>query len=246
MIKRLLSAAFVAGFLAAVVATGLQFVLTTPLILQAETYETQAASPARSAEGLPIILAHLLPAHGGADHGHEEEADAWQPGEGLPRMAFTGLATLLGGIGYALLLGATLLALRREPTLQTGLALGIAGFAVVALAPAVGLPPELPGMPAAALGERQAWWIATVLASGVGLYLVAVRRSGFAIVAGVALIVAPHLVGAPHAAGESRLPAVLATQFAARSLAISFVLWALIGLFFGWAWRLFGETRADA
>lgn len=240
MIKRLLSAAFLAGFLAAVVAAGLQFVLTTPLILQAETYETQAGS-SQSAERLPVVLAH-----GGADHAHEDEPDAWQPGEGLPRMAFTGLATLLGAIGYALLLGATLLALRREPTLHTGLALGIAGFAVVALAPAVGLPPELPGMPAAALGQRQAWWIATVLASGVGLYLVAVRRSGFAIVAGVALIVAPHLLGAPHAAGESRLPAVLATQFAARSLAISFVLWALIGLFFGWAWRLFDETRADA
>lgn len=245
MIKRLLSAAFVAGFLAAVVATGLQFVLTTPLILQAETYETQAGQTA-SSERLPIVLAHLMPVHGGADHAHEAEPDAWQPGEGLPRMAFTGLATLLGGIGYALLFGAVMLALRREPTLPAGLALGIAGFAVVALAPAVGLPPELPGMPAAPLGQRQAWWIATVLATGVGLYLIAVRRSGFAIVAGIALIVAPHLVGAPHAVGETRVPATLATQFAARSLAISFVLWALIGLCFSWAWTLFGERRADA
>ncbi|RZK77481.1 MAG: cobalt transporter, partial [Methylobacterium sp.] len=44
MIIRLVSAALVAGFLAAVVATGLQLALTSPLIIAAERYETQASA----------------------------------------------------------------------------------------------------------------------------------------------------------------------------------------------------------
>ncbi|WP_204310936.1 CbtA family protein, partial [Stenotrophomonas maltophilia] len=63
MILRLLSAALAAGFLAAVVATGLQLVLTSPLIVAAERYETQASAP--SAPGL-IQPAHVHLAH---DHG---------------------------------------------------------------------------------------------------------------------------------------------------------------------------------
>lgn len=45
MIIRLLSAALVAGFLASVVATGLQLTLTSPLILQAETLKARARMP---------------------------------------------------------------------------------------------------------------------------------------------------------------------------------------------------------
>ena len=238
MIVRMVSAAFVAGFLAAVVATGLQLVLTSPLILRAETYEGEAAPDAR--------VAFIVRVHGEA-HGDAGAAQEWRPAPGLQRMAFTGLATLVGGVGYALLLGAVMLALRREPTPESGLALGIAGFASVALAPAVGLPPELPGMVSAPLGLRQAWWLMTVAATGIGLYLIAVRRVPLTIAGGIVLIVAPHLAGAPLVTEEaaSALPAAYAAQFAARSLAIGFVFWAVIGLAYGWAWRLFGE-RTDA
>ncbi|MEI2612914.1 MAG: CbtA family protein [Candidatus Promineifilaceae bacterium] len=38
------------------------------------------------------------------------------------------------------------------------------------LAPAFGLPPELPGMAAADLGARQVWWCGTALATGVGIF----------------------------------------------------------------------------
>ncbi|MFC6049655.1 CbtA family protein, partial [Methylobacterium hispanicum] len=46
MILRLLSAALAAGFLAAVVATGLQVALTSPLIIEAERYESGTAHSA--------------------------------------------------------------------------------------------------------------------------------------------------------------------------------------------------------
>lgn len=237
MIVRLMSAALVAGFLAAVVSTGLQLALTSPLILKAEVYEGQAAS-------VPLSVASLIVPIHGESHGEPGGAEEWQPAPGLQRMAFTGLATLVGGVGDALLLGAVMLALRRAPTPESGLALGIAGFLSMSLAPAVGLPPELPGMGAAALELRQFWWLMTVAATGLGLYLIAVRRTAAAIAAGLILVVAPHLAGAPLVTdAESRLPAVYAAQFAARSLAIGFVFWAAIGLSYGWAWNMFGRRE---
>lgn len=239
MIVRLLSAALVAGFLAAVVSTGLQLALTSPLILKAETYEGQAGAASQTFASL-IVKAH------GESHGSHGTAEEWQPAPGLERMAYTGLATLIGGVGYALLLGAALLALRREPTPETGLAFGIAGFLSVSLAPAVGLPPELPGMGGAALELRQLWWLMTAVATAAGLYLIAIRRTAPAIAAGLILIVAPHIAGAPLAVEESRVPAAYAAQFAARSLAIGFVFWAVIGLSYGWAWNLFGRERGRA
>ena len=243
MITRLLSAALVAGFLAAVVATGLQLALTSPLIIAAERYETHAALDADDAR-LPIVLAHS-PGHDHGDGKAQAEA-AWQPGPGLPRMAFTGLATLIGGVGYALLLGAAMLACRREPTPERALAFALAGFAAVALAPALGLPPELPGSEAAPLATRQAWWLLSAAATAMGLYLILIRRAAITILGGLVLIVAPHLAGAPVPPAEtSALPAVLAAQFAARSIGIAFVFWAVIGLAFGWAWQVFGH-RAEA
>ncbi len=244
MIVRLLSAALVAGFLASVVATGLQLALTSPLILQAETFEgghSHAHAPVSLTPASLIVKAH---AHGHGEAGFEaEKSDAWQPAEGFQRMAFTGLATLIGGVGYALLLAAVMLGLRREPTPRSGLTVGIAGFLAVALAPAIGLPPELPGMGAAPLVLRQTWWVMTVAATGIGLYLIAVRRVPITIVGGLILIVAPHLAGAPQSIDtvSSQVPPAVAAQFVARSLAIGCVFWALIGLAYGWAWGLFGR-----
>ena len=259
MIIRLLSAALVAGFLAAVVATGLQLALTSPLIIAAERYETHAAldlqaPDERPASALPILLAHAHSGHeagqgSGQESGQESgQADsAWQPGPGLPRMAFTGLATLIGGVGYALLLGAVMLACGRAPTPERALGFAVAGFLAVALAPALGLPPELPGSEAAPLAARQAWWLMTAASTAMGLYLVAIRRVPVTILGGLVLLVAPHIAGAPEvAATASPLPAGLAAQFAARSLAIAFVFWATIGLAFGWAWQAFGRTAPAA
>lgn len=240
MFTRLASAALLAGFLAAVVTTLLQLSLTSALILKAETFEGKAADAGRPVGQAWIIPAHTLLVH---DHGADgspshDDAEEWQPGEGLPRMAFTGLAALVGGVGCAFLLGAMMMALKFEPTPERGLALGIAGFAAVALAPSIGLPPELPGMGGASLGARQIWWVLTVLATGLGLYLLVVHRTSLTILAGLLLIAVPHLIGAPHGApSESKVPAELAAQFAARSLGISFVFWTVIGLSYGWVWN---------
>ncbi|MGF3023171.1 CbtA family protein [Methylobacterium aquaticum] len=231
MTKRLLAAALVAGFLAACVASALQFALTSPLILAAEKYEAaEAIVPTHHAFANPLIVL----AHAGHDPGGEPQ---WQPAPGLPRLAFTALATLVSGVGYALLLGAVLVAAGREVTPSEALKFGIGGFLAASLAPAVGLPPELPGIAAAALESRQLWWVATATATAAGLYLVAIRRGPVAIGLGLVLIAAPHVWGAPHGPEDiSAMPPVYAAQFAARSLAIGFAFWAVLGLAFGWAW----------
>ena len=199
MTKRLLAAALVAGFMAACVASVLQFALTSPLILAAEKYETaETAGPAFAGRALSnplIVLAHAGHDHAGHDHGGEPQ---WQPAPGLPRLAFTALATLVSGVGYALLLGAVLVATGRTVTPGEALKFGIGGFLAAGLAPAIGLPPELPGIAAAGLESRQLWWVATALATGIGLYLIAIRRGPAAIAVGLALLVAPHVWGAPH------------------------------------------------
>ena len=206
MIIRLLSAALVAGFLAAVVATGLQLALTSPLIIAAERYETQASAAPR----LPSPASLIVRVHGGHDHGTKdpsvaggEAAPDWQPGPGLPRMAFTALATLVGGVGYALLLGAVLARLRpRADPRDAACASPSAGFLAVALAPALGLPPELPGMEAAPLADRQFWWVMTAAATAMGLYLIAIRRAPITIAGGIVLLVAP--ASRRRAGGEPR------------------------------------------
>jgi cobalt transporter subunit CbtA len=236
MILRVLKAALVAGFLAACVAATLQAFLTSPLILQAETYE-KAATPevhASAAVGFGSLIHLAHDHHGPAD---AAEARVWEPGEGLPRIAFMALATLVSGVGYASILAALLLAAGREISPQTALRWAIGGFLAVNLAPAIGLPPELPGMGGAHLTERQIWWVCTALGTGVGLYLTANVRHHAAIGIGLLAIVLPHVIGAPHAAdASSDVPAVLAAQFAARSLAVAFAFWATLGLSLGWFW----------
>jgi cobalt transporter subunit CbtA len=113
---------------------------------------------------------------------------------------------------------------------RSGLAFGVAGFAAFSLAPALGLPPEIPGSGAAALADRQLWWAfaAAATAGGLGLLLLSGRRA--LQIGGAVLIALPHLIGAPHPeAFASTAPAELAGHFAAASLAVSALFWALLG-----------------
>ena len=107
---------------------------------------------------------------------------------------------LVTGIGFALILVAVSEFAGGIGSWRHGLFWGLAGFAVFTLAPGLGLPPELPAMPAADLTARQVWWWGTVLATAAGLAMIAFRRSPVFALLGVALIVAPHVVGAPQPA----------------------------------------------
>jgi cobalt transporter subunit CbtA len=240
MISRVLTAACVAGFLTAVVVTTLQIFATTPLILKAETFEKQTSVKAAGKKVLSLTHKHQAPTPEALTDADPAE---WHPTEGLPRAALTGLATLVSGVGYALLLAALLLAARSDLSIGQTLTWAVGGFLAVNLAPAAGSPPELPGMGGEHLGARQVWWLATVTSTSLGLYLIAIVRAPWAIALGFAATLVPHIVGAPHgAAAASEVPPALAAQFAARSLVIAFVFWVVLGLSLSWTWRRLATT----
>lgn len=134
--------------------------------------------------------------------------------------------------GYGLLLAAMIsyAALKGSFTLsRQGIIWGLCGFIAVQLAPAIGLPPELPGTPAAELGPRQMWWMGTIVATSIGMGLIAFGRS-YLPLGGIAIMLVPHLVGAPHLdVFFGVAPPELAAEFATLSLGTSAAGWAVLG-----------------
>jgi cobalt transporter subunit CbtA len=240
MLMRILATGLMAGVLAGVIVSGLQHVTTTPLIIKAETYE-------KSEGGHEHTHAPVAPAQGtDAAPGAQELADEWSPADGIERTAFTTLATVGAAVGFAFILIALVVASGATLTARSGMLWGAAAFVATGLAPALGLPPELPGSAAADLFQRQVWWIGTVLATGIGLWLIARTSNVLAIVLGIALIALPHAIGAPHPHEfTSEVPAEIAGHFTASSLVVHAVLWVLVGAIAGWLWRR-GDAQAVA
>ncbi|RCS25376.1 cobalt transporter [Phyllobacterium salinisoli] len=235
MLVKYLLATLVAGLLAGILVTPAMYLRTVPLIIHAETFEDAAGGHDHGAGD----AAH---AHGPAD-AHEGAA-----GHELPfgRLGNTILANLVAGAGFALALGGAALLIGRRITARNGIYWGLAGFFVFAFAPSLGLAPELPAMPAADLGERQIWWVATVLLSAIGLYLIVFRREMWAKVIGLAAIVAPHLYGAPKAEDiSSPVPAVLASEYAVASLATNLFMWTVLGLALGWMLQRYAASEIE-
>lgn len=235
LFQRVFFAAVLAGLAAGLVMSAVQQWRVAPLILAAEEYETAAPEVAHSHEA-------AAPAH---DHAHDD--DVWAPQDGAERIFYTGLANVLGSIGFALVLAAVSVLAGIEITAKNGVIWGLAGFLCLQLAPAFGLPPELPGMPAADLGVRQAWWVATAIATGAGLLAIAKLRNWTGIALAAVLILAPHVWGAPAAPHEpSAVPAHLATAFAASSLFAGAVFWLIVGPLLGWLSERFARSPAFA
>lgn len=244
MFRNIVISAFGAGLAACVVVSALQAFTTEPLILHAETFEnageaTPHAHDAVAAAGaaLPTASAEAaIPAHV-----HDEEE--WAPAAGLERTAYTLLANFLVGVAVSLmLLGG--MALKGGPIdARQGLLWGLAGFAAASLLPGLGLPPELPGTPAAEIVSRQTWWVGTAVASAVAIYALVYGASWLWRTGGLILLVLPHVVGAPPPPSlEADYPAVLAGEFVIASVVVSGVLWAVSGLAAGWLHQRLSQT----
>ncbi len=222
MFRSLMITALLAGAAAGLLLTAIQQWQVTPIILTAEKYET-AAAVASAAE-------HDGHAH---KHSHEHNAATWRPANGIERMFFSLLANVLAGIGFALLLAAGM-GLSGHSGWRKGLGWGLAGYAVFFVAPTLGLHPEVPGTVAAALAERQLWWISTVAASATGLALLIFGRSLLLRGLAVILLIMPHLFGAPlpeHAG--SLVPQQLSDDFILATTIVNGIFWLALGLFSG-------------
>ncbi len=240
LFRRIIFAAVLAGALAGLAYAAVQQWRMVPLIHQAESFEGAGHDHGAS--------------HGADDHAHAHahadnepqatKAEPWAPAVGVERTIYTVVATVLASVGFALIMGGTSIVANIPITAQNGLVWGLAGFAAFTLAPAFGLPPELPGMPAGDLAARQVWWWSTALATGAALLAIALVRKPWAVALAIVVMAVPHILGAPVSAdAQSDVPAHLAATFVATSLAGALIFWVAMGVIFGWVnTRLFGAN----
>lgn len=213
MVQKLLISALIAGFGAGLVQVLLQFSFVHPLLLHSEAFETGT-------------LSHF-------DTLSTPAAFAPEGGLDLVRSGMSIAFGALLYVGWALVLVAGMTAAEdrgHELSVKTGLIWGVAGFVCVNLAPAFGLPPDMPGLATADITPRQVWWYGTVAATAVALWLIAFGQNwtlwGIAII----LLGAPHFIGAPTPDSfTGPAPPELAAMFAARTLGVALCAWTALG-----------------
>jgi cobalt transporter subunit CbtA len=216
--RKLMLVVLVSGAAAGFALFAVQHFTVIPLIEKAEVYETAA---------------HPAP--------HEDEG--WQPADGWQRTSFTAVATVLSGIGFAALLFGSMALTGRPVGTRRGALWGMAAFACFGLAPALGLPPRPPGVAVADLYARQLWWAGTVIATALGLWLLAREGRTWPLrICGVVCLLLPHWIGAPIASGQNAVPAELVRQFAIASVATTGVFWLLLGTVGGF---IYSRGEAD-
>ena len=243
-------AAALAGLIVGIVISVAQQFGTVPLILQAEVYERAAEELAAAPVGALPAAAAADSAEAGAAHdhaagaAHEHATQAWEPEEGLQRNAFTAAFNVIDWVGFGLVLTAALTLSRRQVDWREGFLWGLAGFVCVVVAPGLGLPPELPGIPAAALEPRQAWWIGTVAATAIALYLIAFGRSPLAAAGAIVLLALPHLIGAPELDEvATNVPEPLSHHFTVAVMMTTLLSWSLLGGLCGFFYQRFAASE---
>jgi len=225
---RIIYSAILVGLVAGVLLSSLQIASLDPIIFAAEAYQPDAGETPAGDGG---------DGHPGHDHVHDE--DAWAPADGMERTAYTFLANILVSTGFAAMMLALMnqfwLVRKRTISWSQGSLWGLAGFTVIFLAPAIGLPPEIPGMVAAPIEHRQIWWLLSALSVAIGLGIFAfsaVRIKAF----GLLFLAAPYVVGAPHVDApmflhpEAEALVYLHQQFVVISGITNLVFWLVLGL----------------
>jgi cobalt transporter subunit CbtA len=222
--RQIIYNALLAGFIAGLLLSVAQVLIIDPIIFAAESYEVEHD-------------------HGGHDHASE----TWAPQNGSERTAFTVIANISAGIGFAAVLIAVMSQLQAMGlttlSVAKGILWGLGGYAAMYVAPSIGLPPEIPGSEAAALESRQLWWVMAVVGVGAGL-LAMVFGSIKIKIAGVVAIALPYIIGAPKHLGalfsHPAPDAVIAlTALHERFLIVTgvgnLIFWIALGLVSGWA-----------
>lgn len=229
MFTRIITSALLAGAGAGFIASLLQLGFVQPVLLHAELYESG-------------VLVHFGSSTPISAHQEVDGFDALRDGLSI---AFT----MAIYCGYALILVAAMaLATERGAivTARNGIIWGIAGFIAVHLAPGFTLAPEVPGVAAADVYDRQIWWFATVAAAAIAMWLIGFGKNWLAWGIAAALLVIPHVIGAPEPdtfAGP--VPTEIGALFASRALGIGLAAWVLVGLFAGYFWsREVAEEQA--
>ena len=191
------------------VLTGAQSLFVLPIIAEAESYEYAIDSGVTSGK-------NTVSEHSVAAHSHT-------------RLVWTAISNIGLGVGFGLLMTA-FLSFRSQVNWREGLLWGMGGYATFFFAPALGLPPELPGTMLTALVSRQLWWLLAVTFTGIGLLLLILGSPGWLKAVGAALLPVPHLVGAPRPESYSAAaPEALTSIFFAHTAMVNAIFWLFLG-----------------
>lgn len=187
MFRSLISAAALVGVVSGLLLTAAQSMGVTPILLAAEQYEADTG---------PTGSGHSHD-HGHGDEGHHHHGSGtWAPDSDAERLFFTALSNVLAGIGFAAILLVIMTRLQEHRRLALtpvfGLLVGLISYVSVFVAPAIGLPPEVPATISGDLENRQFWWIATVVMVATGLSVLCLA-SGWKKLAGLPLLGLPYL-----------------------------------------------------
>jgi len=210
--RNLVLSAFFIAIVVGGIFSAYQAIFITPIIVSSEIYE----------------VAEPMTNHA--------ETEAWAPEDGLERHSWSFATNFLLCFAYALILMSVM---TTKPSINAvkGLAWGGAAYITIFAAPAVGLLPEIPGMEAAYLEGRQAWWIFTVIVTALSCWLIAFHSVVNKTI-GIVLILIPHLLGAPqpetHGFVNTDPQAIEALnqlwhQFIIHTSIANALLWLLIG-----------------
>lgn len=169
--RNLVLSAFTIAIIAGLIFSAYQALFITPIIIDSEIYE---------------VLEPAIPG----------QVEAWSPEGGVERHSWSFVTNFLLCFAYALIL-LSMMATKTSVNAVKGFFWGGAAYLTVFVAPALGLPPEIPGMEAAYLEGRQTWWWLTIILTAISLWLIAFQsllNKGV----GLVLIIIPHIIGAPH------------------------------------------------
>jgi cobalt transporter subunit CbtA len=178
---------------------------------------------------------------------HDEHGmSAWVPVDDAERVAYTILADVLTGIGFSLLLVAAFAIAGTAIDWRRGFAWGVAAFAAFVLAPGLGLPPDIPGIYAAQLGERQLWWASIVMLTALAMVLLSRKQAHpLTYVIAMALIVFPHALGAPQAPADlSAAARSLVHRFIVATTISGLLFWTVAGTLTGLFYRRAVQSRS--
>lgn len=229
MFTRVLTSALFAGAAAGLIAGLLQLYFVQPVLLHAELYESGE-------------LVHF----GSAAVSAHQDLGGIQPTRDFLSIIFT----MLVYTGYALIMVPAMAVAEQRGsaiTVRNGMIWGLAGFVAVHFAPGFTLAPEVPGVAAADVYERQIWWFATVVAAAIALWLIAFGSNFVAWGIAAILLLAPHVIGAPEPDSFSGpVPTELGALFAARAFGVGMAAWVLVGTLSAYFWQREGAHQASA
>ena len=237
LFRNIVFCALFVGMVSGGVSTAVQFFQVIPIIQSAEHFEVEPS----------VSTASEKTTHDHASHEHSAE-DVWSPEDGIERTSYTLLTNILTAIGFAILVLVAIVVSQKSDSgnksiWQQGILWGVAGYIVFFVAPAIGLPPEIPGAAAASLESRQLWWFFTVICTAIGLGgVVFIKYSWRWLLLG--LLILPHIMGAPHVSTgmfEGKPSEVaehltfLAQQFIAATAISTAALWLTLGVMSVWS-----------